>query len=71
MVARVGYNSCRKTGSESVQEYVARLRKLSAVCEFGGMLQEIIRDRLVCGIDNERIQGKLLTETKLSRGKAV
>ena len=71
VVALFRLNSYRKTDSESVQEYVARLRKLYAVCAFGGMLQEMIRDRLVCGIDSEVIQGKILAETKLLLDKAV
>ena len=44
--------------NESVAQYVAELRKLSEKCEFGDYLEQALRDRLVCGLVNERIQLK-------------
>jgi hypothetical protein len=32
-------------------------------CKFGTFLSEALRDRMVCGINNEMIQRKLLAET--------
>ena len=45
---------------ESISEYMAELRRLSTHCEFGTYLKEALRDRLVCGLQNESIQKKLL-----------
>ena len=44
-----------RAATESVSEYVAALRKLSEHCNFGDGLNDHLRDRIVCGINNERI----------------
>ena len=56
---------------ESVVQYMAELRKLSEHCEFGGNLDESMRDRLVCGLNNERMQQKLLTMRDLTLKTAI
>ena len=56
---------------ESINEYVAELRRLTTHCQFGGFLDEALRDRLVCGLRNEAIQKKLLTEADLTLIRAV
>ena len=40
-------------------------------CEFGEMLEDMLHDRIVCGLSNPRIQRRLLTEPKLTFAKAV
>lgn len=49
---------------------MASLRKLSEHCNCGETLPEILRDRLVCGINNEKIQRRLLAEPDLTLKKA-
>ena len=49
---------------------MAALRRLAEHCEFGTTLEESLRDRLVCGISNETIQCKLLTERDLTLARA-
>ena len=56
---------------ESILSYVAELRKLATNCNFGGNLNEALRDRLVCGLRNMQIQKRLLSEAKLKYSKAV
>ena len=51
--------------------YVSELRALAEYCNFGETLQDMLRDRLVCGINDDRIQGRLLSEPKLKYDKAV
>ena len=58
-------------GGESILSYVAELRKLATHCNFGGNLNEALRDRLVCGLRNMQIQKRLLLEAKLKYSKAV
>ena len=41
---------------ESIAEYVAELRRLSANCDYGDFLTQAIRDRLVAGIRSEVLQ---------------
>ena len=61
----------RKTG-ESVSQYMAELRRLSQYCEYGDSLDSVLRDRLVCGINHDRTQQRLLSEGgNLSLQKAM
>ena len=56
---------------ESISEYMAELRRLTTHCKFGAFLDKALRDRLVCGLRNEAIQKKLLTEAELGLAKAI
>ncbi|CAL9694783.1 unnamed protein product [Knipowitschia caucasica] len=56
---------------ESIVSYVAELKRLTEHCEFAQGLDDALRDRLVCGILNEAIQKRLLTEDKLTYKRAV
>jgi hypothetical protein len=44
---------------ESVAAYVAELRNISEHCNFGATSETMIRDRLVCGIMDDKIQRRL------------
>eukprot|EP00731_Ephydatia_muelleri_P002767 Em0001g2767a len=62
---------CRsQQDSESVSQFVAELRKLSEFCEFGDTLDVMLRDRLVCGVRNQKLQQRLLAESNLTFTKA-
>ena len=56
---------------ESISSYLDELRKHATRCNFGGNLNEALRDRLVCGLRNMQIQKRLLSEAKLKYSKAV
>ena len=56
---------------EIVAEYVAGLHKLAEHCNFGDTLDNMLRDRLVCGIANTAVQKRLLTEPEQTWTKAV
>ena len=60
----------RRAG-ENVKEYVAELRKLSEHCNFGNNLQESIRDKFVCGLNDEKVQQKLLATKDITLQIAV
>ncbi|KAL1454687.1 hypothetical protein MTO96_043719, partial [Rhipicephalus appendiculatus] len=55
---------------ESIADFVADLRRLSEHCEFGVSLEDMLRDRLVCGVRDEALQRRLLAETALDFKKA-
>lgn len=55
---------------ETVSSYLAEFKKLSLYCEFETNLNDALRDRLVCGLHNELIQKRLLSEPDLSSAKA-
>ncbi len=56
---------------ETVSEFVAGLRRLSEYCQFAATLDDMLRDRLVCGIRNRRLQQRRLAETDLTFQKEL
>ena len=65
------FNARVQQPGESIASFVAQLRVLSTHCEYGEMLEDMLRDRIVCGLSDSRIQHRLLTEPKLTFAKAV
>ena len=59
---RFKFNSRVRHANESVSMFVAELRKLTEYYEYGESLNDMLRDRLVCGINHERTQQRLLSE---------
>ena len=70
IVQRFTFHSRLQKEGESIAEYVSELRKLSEHCKFEGMLDDMLRDRLVCGVRDMRIQRRLLAEPDLKFKKA-
>jgi len=71
IVLHFRFNSCIQKDGESVAEFVSQLRHLSKHCEFGNTLDHMLRDRIVYGINDPRIQCHLLAETELTLAKAL
>ena len=59
---RFKFHQRNQKEGDSIAQFLAALRRLAEHCEFGTTLEESLRDQLVCGISNETIQRKLLTE---------
>lgn len=68
---RFRFHKRNQEEGESVAQYVAVLKKLSEHCDFGIHLHDALRDRFVCGLSNESIQRKMLTEETLTFQRAV
>ena len=51
-------------------DFVAALRNLAEHCEYKDTLETMLRDRIVCGIRDEKIQRRLLVEKELIFAKA-
>ena len=68
---RFRFNTRDRQPSETISEYMAVLRKLSEHCEYNKTLEDMLRDRLVCGVKNEKIQHRLLSEDKLTLKTAL
>ena len=71
IVKRHEFNTRRQGGNEAVATYVAELRKIAEFYDYGPVLSDMLRDRLVCGIHNKVIQRRLLQETALTFDKAL
>lgn len=70
IVSRFKFNTRVQKQGESIATFLAELRNLSEHCEFGESLDEMLRDRLVCGVADNRIQRRLLAEPKLTLKRA-
>jgi len=66
IVQRWKFNSRNRHLDENIVEYVAELRKLAQDCNFGDTLKVMLRDRLVCGVNDDSIQRRLLAEDGLT-----
>lgn len=68
---RLKFNCRFRKKGEPKSTYVAELvRQLIEHFNFGTALEDILRDCLVCGINEDRTQRRLLSETTLSFKKA-
>ena len=54
-----------------MKQYDADLTNISEHCEFNDQLEKMLRDQLLCGVNDERIQRRLLGESQLRFKKAV
>nr|XP_015800346.2 uncharacterized protein LOC107375995 [Nothobranchius furzeri] len=71
IVQRFKFNSRMQKTGETVAEYVAELRRLAQHCEYGDVLPQMLRDRLVCGVQDDWMQRRLLSEADLTFEKAL
>ena len=70
IMERFKFNTRVRQENESIATYIAELKQLAVFCEFGNTLEDMLRDRLVCGVNDPRIQRSLLEETNLTFSKA-
>ena len=66
IVQRYKFHTRIRQAGESIADYLAALRTLSEYCDFGAVLDDMLRDRLVCGVEDCSIQKKLLAEPTLT-----
>ncbi|KFD46136.1 hypothetical protein M513_12978 [Trichuris suis] len=56
---------------ETVSSYVAELRRLAQYCNFGDTLDSRLRDQLVCGLRDQKLQRQLLCVSELTFSSAL
>ncbi|KAK3092066.1 hypothetical protein FSP39_024867 [Pinctada imbricata] len=71
IISRFKFNSRIRKEGESVRGFVAELRSLSEHCNYAATLEAMLRDRLVVGINDDKIQRRLLAEKNLDFAKAL
>ena len=64
------FNSHSQKPGESFDQFLAELRKLVATCQFGAFEDEILRDRIVTGLQDHSHCKRLLRDTTLTLQKA-
>ena len=60
IVERFHFGTCYQKQDESISDFIVTLKKLSIHCNYGEFLNRALRDRFVCGLNNPKIQNKLL-----------
>ena len=68
---RYQFNMCTQNLEEPVDSFINRLRKAASTCEFGMLTDELIRDRLVIGLQDHSTKLRLLKEETLDLNKAL
>ena len=71
VVQRFKFNSHVRQTGESIAVHVTELRRLANSCNYGAALNDMLRDCLVVGINDDHIQRRLLSEGDLSFEKAL
>ena len=72
IAGRFKFNTRVRKQDKSIADYMAELRIMTEFCEYGGTLEDMLRDRLVCGINDQKLQQRLLGEgSKLNLKKAL
>lgn len=66
IMRRYDFNERKQKPGESVAEFLAAIREIADDCEYGTVLEDMLRDRLVFSIADKRVRNRYLRETKLS-----
>ena len=64
------FTCVQKTG-DTIDKYVTEVRNRSKMCEFGGLTDSLIKDRLMCGIPDNSLRERPLREQDLALDKAI
>ena len=62
---RFKFSSRSRKSNEPISEYMGELRHLAQFCDYATALNDMLRGRLVCGVNHNQIQQKLLSEGSL------
>ena len=71
IVERYHFHKRDQAAGESIADYEAALRNLATHCAFAAYLDEALRDRFVCGIRDDSIRRRLLSERDLTLTQAI
>ena len=56
------FYSAKQEEGESISNFLVCLKHLASTCEFGSFLKRALRDKFVCGLKDDKIKEKLLSE---------
>ena len=65
------FNERYQQAGESFDTYLADLRQLVKTCNYGSMEDELMRDRIICGVRNEQTRTTLFNKKKLDLAAAI
>ncbi|XP_077565023.1 uncharacterized protein LOC144180556 isoform X2 [Haemaphysalis longicornis] len=59
------FNRCQAEG-EPMHAFLVEIRRIANYCNFGGALDRMLRDRIVCGVRSSALQKQLLSKKDLT-----
>lgn len=65
------FNKRSQHTGESVDKYVTELKTLAKSCEFGDLNDSLIKDRIVCSIQDDAVRARLLRIADLNLSKTI
>ncbi|UYV66553.1 hypothetical protein LAZ67_4002055 [Cordylochernes scorpioides] len=68
---RAKFNSRIQEDREPVEEFITSLYKLADSCEFEGLHEQLIRDRIVVGVRDKALSERMQLDSELTLEKAV
>ncbi|CAC5382216.1 unnamed protein product [Mytilus coruscus] len=68
---RYKFNTRVQGKSESIDQFVTDLRNMTQNCAFGTITEELVRDRIVCETNSERVKERLVRDDELTLAKAI
>ncbi|UYV82065.1 hypothetical protein LAZ67_21000644 [Cordylochernes scorpioides] len=68
---RAKFNSRIQEDREPVDEFITSLYKLADSCEFEGLHEQLIRDRILVGVRNKALSERIQLDSELTLEKAV
>ena len=71
VIERYKFFTCIRQPGEWIAMFMSELRRLSKTCNFRDSLDSMLRDQLVCGVNDDHIQRRLLQEKDLQLDRAM
>ena len=56
---------------QSFNEFITELKTLCENCEFGTLRESLIRDMVICGVNDNKLRERFLRETEISLTKVI
>ena len=60
------FHTTQQEPNDTISEYVTKLRRLDASCDFGTLKEDMIRDRILTGTSDEEVHPRLLRNPSLN-----
>ena len=70
IIERAKFNKCSQLPDEPAEQFIANLYNLASDCNFGDLKNELIRDRIVVGIQDASLSERLQMDPELTLEKA-
>lgn len=68
---RAKFNMRKQQAGESSEAFITDLHKLSEFCEYGELHDDLVRDRIVVGVRDDKLSEKLQLDSALTLEKAI